>query len=179
MAEDVAPARIVLVGFMGAGKTTVGRLLARELGWKFLDMDRRVEERCGSRVREIFAEHGEAFFREQERAVAEQARRLERCVVAAGGGAFAFEATREALRDGAVSVWLWAPLPVLLGRVRLDGSRPLAANRETIARLFAEREPSYRLADCHVDATAGPDEVARRVRLTVFRASGARETEGR
>lgn len=180
MAEAYAPPqRLVLVGFMGAGKTTVGRLLARELGFSFLDMDRRVEQRCGKRIPEIFADHGEEFFREQERQVAEEARLLERCVIAAGGGAFAFEATREALRRGSVSVWLWAPLPVLIGRVRLDGSRPLAANRETIARLFAAREPSYRLADCHVDATAGPEEVARRVRLTVFPPSGARETEGR
>ena len=179
MAERGSPSRLVLVGFMGAGKTTVGRLLSRELGWGFLDMDRRIEQRSGRRIREIFADKGEAFFREEERQVAEEAHALDRHVIAAGGGAFAFDATRELLRDGSVSVWLWAPLEVLLGRVRLDGSRPLAANRETIARLFAEREPSYRLADCHVDAMAGPDEVARRVRLTVFRADGARETEGR
>ncbi len=178
MRDRAAPRRVVLVGFMGAGKTTVGRLLSRELGWGFLDMDRRIEERCGQRISEIFAQRGEACFREEERQVAEEARRLERHVIAAGGGAFAFDGTREALRDGSSSVWLWAPLQVLLRRVRVDGSRPLAANRETIARLFAEREPSYRLADCHVDATAGPDEVARRVRLTVFRADAARETEG-
>jgi shikimate kinase len=179
VAERGSPRRLVLVGFMGAGKSTVGRLLARELGWGLLDMDRVIEQRTGLKVREIFAEKGEAFFREEERLVAEEARGLDRHVIAAGGGVFAFDATREALRDGSVSVWLWAPLEVLLQRVRLDGSRPLAANRETIARLFAEREPSYHLADCHVDATAGPDEVARRVRLTVFRADGARETEGR
>jgi len=179
VAERGAPQRLVLVGFMGAGKTTVGRLLSRELGWGFLDMDRRIEQRAGQKIRAIFADKGEAFFREEERQIAEEARHLHHHVIAAGGGAFAFEATREALRDGSISVWLWAPLEVLLRRVRLDGSRPLAANRETIARLFAEREPSYRLADCHVDATAGPDEVARRVRLTVFRAQEARETEGR
>jgi len=179
VAERGSPRRLVLVGFMGAGKTTVGRLLSRELGWGFLDMDRRIEQRSGQRIREIFTNKGEAFFRDEERQVAEEAHGLDRHVIAAGGGAFAFDATREALRDGSISVWLWAPLEVLLGRVRLDGSRPLAANRETIARLFAEREPSYRLADCHVDATAGPDEVARRVRLTVFRADDERETEGR
>jgi shikimate kinase len=169
VAEADRPRRIVLVGFMGCGKSTVGRMLARELGWGFLDMDRRVEERCGKRIPEIFAEHGEAFFRRQEREVAEEIRGAERLVVAAGGGAFASDETRDALRDGALTVWLWAPVEVVLGRVRPDGSRPLAGSRERILRLFAERQPSYRLAECHVDATAGPEEVVRRVRRTVGR----------
>lgn len=163
------PRRIVLVGFMGSGKTTVGRLLSRELRWGFLDMDRRVEERCGMPIPDIFAREGEPFFREQERQVALEARGLQDHVIAAGGGAFVEAATREALRQGAVSVWLWVPAETMLARVRLDGSRPLAASRERILRLFAERQPSYRLADCHVDATAGPEEVVRRVRRTVGR----------
>jgi shikimate kinase len=163
------PRRIVLVGFMGSGKTTVGRLLSRELRWGFVDMDRRIEERCGMPIRDIFAREGEASFREQERQVALEVRALQDHVIAAGGGAFAEAATREALRDGALSVWLWVPVETVLGRVRLDGSRPLAASRERILRLFAERQPSYRLADCHVDATAGPEEVVRRVRQTAGR----------
>ncbi len=168
-AEARGPRRIVLVGFMGSGKTTVGRLLGRDLRWGFLDMDRCIEERCGLRIPEIFEQHGEPFFREQELQVAREAGDLERHVIAAGGGAFAFDATREALRSGAVTVWLWAPVEIVLARVRPDGSRPLAGSRERIRRLFAEREPSYRLADCHVDATAGPEEVVRRVRQTVGR----------
>ncbi len=169
MAERAAPRRIVLVGFMGSGKTTVGRLLARELHWGFLDMDRRVEELCGLSIPEIFASRGEASFRQHEREVALEARGLEDHVVAAGGGAFAEAATRAVLADGALSVWLWAPLEIILSRVRLDGSRPLAPSHERIKSLFAERQPSYRLADCHVDATAGPEEVVRRVRQTVGR----------
>jgi len=168
-ADGAAPERIVLVGFMGSGKTTVGRLLARELGWRFVDTDRRVEQRCGLRIPEIFELRGEAFFREQEREVAEEIRSARHVVVAAGGGAFAFEDTREALRAGALTVWLWAPVETILSRVRLDGSRPLAGSRERILRLFAERQPSYRLAECHVDATAGPEEVVRRVRQTAGR----------
>jgi shikimate kinase len=169
VADVGAPGRIVLVGFMGSGKSTVGRMLARELHWGFLDMDRRVEERCGMRIPEIFAERGEAFFRQQEREVAEEIRGASSLVVATGGGAFAFEETREALRAGALVVWLWAPIETILSRVRLDGSRPLAGSRERILHLFAERQPSYRLAECHVDATAGPEEVVRRVRQTVGR----------
>jgi shikimate kinase len=169
VAETQAPERIVLVGFMGSGKTTVGRLLARELRYGFVDMDRRVEERCGLRIPEIFAQRGEACFRDQEREVARELLGARRVVVAAGGGAFAFADTREALCAGAVTVWLWVPVEVVLGRVRVDGSRPLAGSRERILRLFAEREPSYRLAECHVDATAGPEEVVRRVRRTVGR----------
>lgn len=157
----------MLLGFMGSGKSTIGRLLARELRWAFVDMDRRVEERCGMKIPEIFARHGEAFFREQELEVAGELRGAQQVVVAAGGGAFAEDATRAALVDGALTVWLWAPIETILGRVRLDGSRPLAGSRERILRLFAERQPSYRMADCHVDATAGPEEVVRRVRQTV------------
>lgn len=169
MAEARGPQRIVLVGFMGSGKTTVGRLLGRGLGWAFLDMDRCIEKRCGLGIAQIFETRGETFFREQERLMAREASGLERHVIAAGGGAFAVEATREALREGALTVWLWAPIETILARVRPDGSRPLARSRERILRLFAEREPSYRLADCHVDATAGPEEVVRRVRQTVDR----------
>jgi shikimate kinase len=159
----------VLVGFMGSGKTTIGRLLGRELQWGFLDMDRSIEERCSLRIPEIFERHGEPFFREKELEVARETQALDRHVVAAGGGAFAQDATREALRSGALTVWLWAPIETILQRVRLDGSRPLAGSRERIRRLFAEREPSYRLADCHVDATAGPEEVVRRVKQSVER----------
>ena len=90
---------MVLVGFMGAGKTTVGRLLAQRLGWDFCDLDRRVEVRTGQSVAELFASRGEAAFREEERAAALGLLEREACVVAAGGGAWHEPATREVLAD--------------------------------------------------------------------------------
>jgi len=161
-------ARIVLVGFMGAGKSTVGPLVADLLGWRFVDVDPRIEQETGLTVAEIFARHGEAHFRAEERRVARQLAHEDRVVVATGGGAFADAETREVLRRGAVVVWLRCDLETILGRVPDDGSRPLAANRERMRTLFAERESSYRLADVTVDAQAGgPGEVARLITQAV------------
>jgi shikimate kinase len=170
----------VLVGFMGSGKTTVGRELARILGWGYRDLDRWIEERTGLTVAQIFRERGEPAFREEERCAALEAARLRRHVVSAGGGAFAQPATRAALSRGAVTVWLRCRLETLLKRVPQDGSRPLAVDRETIRRLLAEREPSYRLADLVVDTDEGtPSTAARRIvklvrRDEVRRARGSR-----
>lgn len=149
---------------MGAGKSTVGAELARLLGWSFLDMDRRIEELSGLRIARIFEQQGEAAFRAIEQRVAFELAGLRRHVVAAGGGAFARADTRRALCSGAFTVWLQCDLETVLGRVATGGSRPLAANRERMAVLFAERELAYRLADWAVDATgANPAEVARRI----------------
>lgn len=168
------PARIVLVGFMGAGKTTVGEALARRLGWSFRDMDAWVEEKNGRTVAEIFREHGEAFFRAQELRVAEDAQRLSRHVIAAGGGAFAQPATRAALQAGAVTIWLRCDADTLLSRVAGDPSRPLAAGRERMRALLAEREPSYRLADLTMDTAEEPaDEIATRIVQTLFPETGS------
>ncbi len=156
--------RIVLVGFMGAGKTTVGRHLASILGWDFVDLDDRVVERAGKPVAAIFREHGEAAFRaaEHEAAVELAARRF--VVIAAGGGAFVAPDTRAALSRDALTVWLRCALPALLARIVDDGSRPLAGNRERISALLTEREPVYRLADVVVDTTGvAPPDAAREI----------------
>jgi len=158
------PQRIVLVGFMGAGKTTVGLALARRLGWRFRDLDRWIEERQGMTVAELFRRRGEAFFREEEGRAARAAGRLRRHVVAAGGGAFVPEANRAALQRGALVVWLRCGEKELWRRLPRDGSRPLATGRVTMRRLLAEREPSYRLADLVVDTSrAAPERVAQRI----------------
>ena len=158
------PSRIVLIGFMGAGKSTVGPKVAALTGWPFKDMDAWIEERAGLSVAEIFRTRGEADFRSQETQLAEEVAQIPHLVVAAGGGAFTFPRTREALQDGAFTVWLRCELDEILSRVRLDGGRPLAPDRETISRLYSERQPSYRLADWIVDTTAAsPDDVARAV----------------
>jgi len=155
---------VVLVGFMGSGKTSVGRLLARRLGYGFEDMDRRIEERAGRTIAEIFRDDGEEAFREREREDALALSRLRDRVVAAGGGAFTRPETRALLREGALTVWLRCDLDRILARVPADGSRPLAGNRDIMRALLAEREPSYRMADVAVDASAGtPREVADRI----------------
>ena len=158
-----APTRIVLVGFMGAGKSTVGPLVAEALGWSFLDLDVELARQLGASIADVFRTRGERVFREEERRLAEEAESLERHVLAAGGGAFAQAATREALRRGAFTVWLQCGLPAVLARIPPDGSRPLAADRETIAALFVQRESSYREADCRVDAEQTAGAVARDV----------------
>jgi len=174
------PRRVVLVGFMGSGKTTVGASLARLLDWPLVDMDAQIEEDTGLSVAEIFGRRGEAFFREQEARLADALRGRERLVVAAGGGAFATRATREALKAGAAAVWLKCDLETILARVPLDGSRPLASSRETIRRLLAEREPSYRLADLTVDASGrSPEAVAREIADGLFPGRAAAGRGGR
>jgi shikimate kinase len=164
---------VVLVGFMGSGKSTVGRILARKLGWGFVDMDERIEERTGRRVAEIFRAEGEAAFRREELAVALELQRAARRVIATGGGAFAQPATREALRASAFTVWLAGDFETLVERVPADGSRPLAADRDIMRRLFGERESFYRSADLTVDATDAPEAIAGRIVVAAFGNAGA------
>ncbi len=158
------PSRVVLVGFMGSGKSAVGRALARRLGYQFEDMDRRIEERAGRTITEIFQEEGEEAFRKLEGEEALALSRLTDRVVASGGGAFARPETRAVLQKGAITVWLQCDIGRILSRVPADGSRPLAGNRAIMQALLAEREPSYRTADVAVDASTGsPREVAERI----------------
>ena len=158
------PQRVVLVGFMGSGKSTVGPLLAEMLGWDFLDLDRAIEARAARSVAEIFRQEGEPSFRLREREAALEQRDRTRLVVAAGGGALLDPATRESLRRRALLVWLRCDLDTALHRIRLDGSRPLLENRERMAQLMAEREACYRRADLAVDAAAGSaSDTTRRV----------------
>jgi shikimate kinase len=173
---------VVLVGFMGSGKSTVAPLLARRLGWDHLDMDAEIERRSGLPVPEIFRQRGEATFREQEKSLALDLVHLQALVVAAGGGAFALPETREILRREAAAVWLRCDLETVMARLPADGSRPLAANRETIAALFTARQPSYSLADWTFDsARLHPEALAREIAEAVFpgRPSGAPRTSGR
>jgi shikimate kinase len=158
------PARVVLVGFMGSGKSSIGRSLAKHLGYGFEDMDHRIEERTGRTIAAIFRERGEEAFREEERQEARALASLERRVIATGGGAFTRPETRALLQAGAVTVWLRCDLDTMMTRLPADGSRPLAGNRAIMRALLAEREPSYRLADLAVDASRGtPREVADRI----------------
>jgi shikimate kinase len=174
------PARVVLVGFMGAGKTAVGRRLAERLGYGFEDMDRRIEERTGRTIAALFAEEGEEAFREEETREAGILARLDRRVIATGGGAFVRPATRERLCEGALTVWLQCDLETVLARIPADGTRPLAGNRAIMQSLMAEREPSYRLAEAAL-STAGvtPDEVAEQIVALIQRQEAGEDTPGR
>jgi shikimate kinase len=153
---------IVLIGLMGAGKTAVGKRLAMRLSLPFVDADSEIEQAASQTISEIFAEHGEAYFRQGERKVI--ARLLENGpqVLATGGGAYMNEDTRRTIKDRGISLWLHADLPVLLHRVRRRDHRPLLAGRdndEVMRKLMAERYPIYAEADIKVESRDVPHEV--------------------
>lgn len=138
--------RIYLVGFMGAGKTTIGSLLADRLGWEFVDLDTAIEVQENRAVRVIFAASGEAYFRQVEAACLRQLSGGSDRVISLGGGAYVDPANRELVDSTGLSVYLEAPLEVLMSRIDDDGSRPLAGDRADLARLFADRTRSYKMA---------------------------------
>ncbi|HKQ08447.1 MAG TPA: shikimate kinase [Blastocatellia bacterium] len=142
---------IFLVGFMGAGKTTVGQVLAEALGWRFADLDKAIERREGQMIREIFEARGEAMFRQLEREAIAACRGTSEAVIALGGGAYVDEANRALLREMGVTVWLDCPLEICLSRISGDAARPLLRSREEMAELFAERRQAYALADWIVE----------------------------
>lgn len=144
--------KIYLVGFMGAGKSSLARELGRRLGWRVEDVDDGIETRERRTVSEIFAQNGEAYFRMVERAVVRDLLPLRQAVVATGGGTFMEPESRAAiLADGAV-FWLDVPLHVLLDRIPLNGSRPLAPNRTQMEQLFLMRIAAYAQAHLRLDA---------------------------
>jgi shikimate kinase len=154
---------------MGAGKSTVGPLLASLLDWDFQETDVLIEKRVRLPIPEIFRTRGEPFFREEELAVVSSIAGLTRVVIAAGGGAFAEPRTRDTLKKGSTTVWLKAPFETLLARIGDPGSRPLARDRERMLSLWTEREPSYRSADLVVETLdVAPEGVARRIAESVF-----------
>jgi len=152
--EALAGRSVVLVGLMGAGKTSIGRRLAGRLGLPFRDADAEIEQAAGCTIPELFARYGEPQFREGERRVIRRLLAEAPLVLASGGGAFMDAATRATIRDEAVSVWLRCPLPILVRRVAGREHRPLLngnAPAETLARLMAVRHPIYAEADVTVD----------------------------
>lgn len=153
---------IVLVGLMGAGKSSVGRRLANRLGFAFLDADVEIEKAAGAAIPEIFAEHGEAAFRDGERKVIARLLEQPQIVLATGGGAFMNDETRARIRERSLSIWLKAELDVLAKRcARRPGNRPLLAGgdlRGTLSRLMAERYPVYAEADVTVMSVDGPHD---------------------
>jgi shikimate kinase len=153
LAATLGRRSIVLVGMMGAGKSSIGRRVAARLGIPFVDADVEIEEAAGMSIADIFAAHGEPYFRAGEARVI--ARLLEHGpqVLATGGGAFMNEQTRANIRDKGVSVWLKAELDVLTRRLKRRNDRPLLKTADpvaTLANLLVERDPIYGEADVTV-----------------------------
>lgn len=137
---------VFLVGMMGAGKTTIGRLLADAIGFEFVDADRELEARSGVSIPTIFEIEGEPGFRRREVALLDELSQLPRIVLATGGGALLDPATRQRLRARGLVIYLRASADEVFRRTRRDKSRPLlqtANPRERIEQLLAEREPHY------------------------------------
>lgn len=155
--------KLYLVGFMGAGKTTVAHALGRRIGWRVEDVDARIESRERRSVAQIFAQEGELFFRQAERSVLRELLPERNVIVATGGGTFVDPENRIAmLADGAVA-WLDVPLTRILDRVPPDGRRPLAADRLQMEQLFNRRQFAYAQAHLRVDATRPVEEVVERL----------------
>ncbi|MDR7035367.1 shikimate kinase/shikimate kinase/3-dehydroquinate synthase [Methylobacterium sp. BE186] len=149
----LGPRSIVLVGLMGAGKSTVGRRLASRLGMIFKDADNEIEAAAGLTIPDIFAIYGEPSFREGEERVISRLIREGPMVLATGGGAFMRDSTRARIAEGGISVWLKADLDVLMRRVRKRGNRPLLQTEdpeETMRQLMEARHPVYGGADVMV-----------------------------
>lgn len=157
---------VALVGMMGAGKTSIGKRLAARLAVPFRDADHEIEEAAGMNVSEIFARFGEPYFRDGERRVIARLLDDPPHVLATGGGAWMDPHTREKMGERAFTIWLNAPIPVLLGRVKkrqgAAQTRPLLADgdmRATLEKLLAARGPTYALADLTLETTDEPHAV--------------------
>src|SRR3979490_1703050 len=156
---------LCLAGFMGSGKTTVGTLLARQLAWRFVDLDERIEESAGLKIREIFERLGETTFRQMEAdqlraALGRASEHKEGTVLALGGGTYAQAGCPEFLRAAGVTVlWLDTPIETLLARCMIMPGRPLFRDESSFRMLHAQRLPSYQLADFRMDSSGEPATV--------------------
>lgn len=153
---------------MGAGKTTVGRVLARQLKYAFFDLDELISMAVGENVQEIFAERGEAEFRRLESQAIQSCNNMDRSVIALGGGAYVSEKNREWLREIGRTVWLDCPLEVCLERIRGDESRPLLGDEDEMRALLGQRRTTYAQADYVVQAgELSPEELALEIKTLV------------
>ena len=165
---------LYVVGFMGAGKTTIGKLLAEQLGWSFADLDDDIEAAVCCSITEIFAARGEAEFRRLETEVLRaRVRAIERgtpTVLALGGGAYTQPENFALVRDNGVTLWLDCPLETVKRRVAAATHRPLAREPERFARLYAERQAAYARADHRIpiENDEPADAVAAILKLPIF-----------
>lgn len=173
--------RLVLIGPRGSGKTSVAAVVAARLGWDWVDADAELQRRAGRTVRELFATEGEAGFRDREAAILAELCRLDRVVIATGGGAVLRDANRALLRESGVVVWLTADPETLYRRITADDTsadtRPNLGpgGLEEVRQVLAAREPLYRQCAHHAIETAGqsPGAVAEAV-ISAWRSPAAR-----
>jgi len=167
---------VVLIGFMGSGKSSVGRELANRFDAPFVDIDERIESKAGCTIRDLFAREGEPAFREREKAALRAALSVKGCIIATGGGAFTDEENRNLLRSYAPVVYLEASEETLLERLAGDLGRPLLSGRDraaVIRELLARRVPGYRTADVTVRTDGRTvEEVAGQVAERIGRMEG-------
>jgi len=176
------PARtLFLIGFMGCGKSTVGKLLAQRMAWKFTDLDQLIEEAEGNTIAEIFARAGEAAFRRREqdvlRRIIQEIPHAGGRVVALGGGTFAQPVNLELLqRAQAITIWLECPVEQLLMRCALMPNRPLFRDEASFRKLYAERLPYYQQSAFRVHTGPGdPREVVQKIlTLPIFQGATSR-----
>lgn len=160
---------VCLVGFMGSGKTTVGQLLARQLAWRFDDLDARIEESSGLSIPEIFERFGEPAFRQIESrqieaALGRAAESREPLILALGGGTYAQPGTPDRLRAaGAVVIWLDCSVELLLARCAIVSNRPLFRDEGSFRQLLESRLPSYQQADHRVTGDIEPGRVVEQI----------------
>ena len=148
--------RFFIIGFMGVGKSTVGRGVARRLGVPFYDLDEEIEQEAGKKVYEIFDAVGEGSFRTMETECLREIVTRDPGIIATGGGTFTLPENREIIGANGVSVWLDAPTEVVIERGARAGHRPLWRNAEQVRALLDERLPDYRQADIRFDMNALP-----------------------
>jgi shikimate kinase len=163
--------RIFLTGFMGCGKTTVGRRLAQRLGVGFVDLDEEIERRAGMTVRQIFEQQGEPVFRQMEAEALRGTLALPDVVVALGGGTMAFETNAALIGANGLSVWINPAFATISSRIggRGKADRPLFKDDVQALALYRERLPAYRRADVTMDVASyeGPEEIAARIALLI------------
>ena len=145
---------LILLGMMGVGKSTLGKLVAKKLNMKFIDTDHIVEEKCSMKISEIFKKKGENFFRLKEEKEVLQSLKKSNCVIALGGGAFINKTIRNYILKNAVSIWLDADLKTLYKRIKWNKKRPLLNknnNQKKINELYFERKNIYKLANYKIN----------------------------
>jgi len=165
---------LYLVGFMASGKSTIGRALAANLGWPFVDIDSEIETQENRAISQIFLECGEAAFRDLEtEVIRRRVLRIETgepCIVALGGGAFVQPRNWDLIENNGVTIWLDCPFERVRERLGDDTTRPLAANRSRLAQLFEDRRPLYARADFRIEVdTDDVSEIVNRImRIPIF-----------